>query len=60
MVRDPRGLNTLIYVQDKIAQGDVVLEYCKTQEMLADVLTKALPKDQFVKLKSLMGMRMSV
>ena len=51
------------YVQDKIAQGDVVLEYCKstkTQEMLADVLTKALPKDQFVKLRSLMGMRMSV
>ena len=48
------------YVQDKIAQGDGVLEYCKTQEMLADVLTKALPKDQFVKLRSLMGMRMFV
>ena len=48
------------YVQDKIAQGDVVLEYCKTQEILADVLTKALPKDLFVKRKSLMGMRLSV
>ena len=48
------------YVQDKSAQGDVVLEYCKTQEMLADVLTKALPIDQFVELRSLMGMRTSV
>ena len=47
------------YVQNKIAQGDFVLEYCKTQEMLADLLKKALPKDQFVKLRSLMGMRIS-
>ena len=36
------------------------MEYCKTREMFANVLTKALPKDQFVKLTSLMRMRISV
>ena len=29
-------------VHDKIAHGDVVLEYCKTQKMLAGVLTKTV------------------
>jgi hypothetical protein len=33
------------FVQERVENGKVTFEYCSTEEMMADVLTKALPKD---------------
>lgn len=34
----------LFFVREKIDDGIIRVEYCETQKMTADVLTKALPK----------------
>jgi hypothetical protein len=33
-----------LYVQERIASGDIILKYCKTEEMAADILTKVTSK----------------
>jgi hypothetical protein len=33
----------------------VSLTYCPTEDMVADILTKAVPRQQFEKLRNLMG-----
>lgn len=43
------------YVREAIQDGIITLEYCSTKEMVADLLTKPLPKVQFQKLRELMG-----
>ena len=40
------------YLREKAQHGDIQLIYCPTEEMIADVLTKALPKS-----KDLMGIK---
>ena len=37
------------FVSEKIEDGHIVLEYCPTQDMLADIMTKAILADQFTK-----------
>jgi hypothetical protein len=32
------------YLQEKVASLEIEFKYCPTEQMLADVLTKALPK----------------
>lgn len=44
------------FVRDQVSEGTVKLEYCPSKEMIADMLTKGLPKDQFVKLRQLAGL----
>ncbi len=44
------------FVRDQMSEGTVKLEYCPSKEMIADMLTKGLPKDQFVKLRQLAGL----
>jgi hypothetical protein len=39
------------FVQDRIASGEMKIEYCPTQEMVADFFTKPLQGSQFVKLR---------
>jgi len=45
------------FIRQHIAMNDVELVYCETEEMVADVMTKALPAKQHWKLISMMGMR---
>ena len=44
------------FVRDQVAEGTIKIEYCPTSEMIADMLTKGLPKVQFVKLREMIGL----
>jgi hypothetical protein len=39
------------YLKNKIEDGEVVLEYLPTQEMIADILTKPLQGEAFERLR---------
>ena len=44
------------FVRDQVGKGTVkLLKYCHMKEMVADMLTKGLPKNQFVKLRFMAG-----
>ncbi len=38
-----------------MSEGAVKLKYCPSNDMVADMLTKGLPKDQFIKLRQMAG-----
>ena len=38
------------FVRQCVRNGDIALQYCPTDRMVADILTKALPKAKFVPL----------
>ena len=44
------------FVRDKVTEGAIKVKYCPTTEMIADVLTKGLPKAQFVKIREMIGL----
>ena len=48
------------FIQDKIANGEIIVQYCDTNDMIADIFTKPLAKDKFNKLRGLMGMKQYV
>jgi transposase InsO family protein len=39
------------YIRQMVAAGRIIIEYCHTENMLADALTKALPRDVFCRLR---------
>ncbi|TXG56303.1 hypothetical protein EZV62_017616 [Acer yangbiense] len=43
------------FLREAEANKDIELEYCRTEEQLADIFTKALPKVRFELLRSLIG-----
>jgi len=43
------------FIRDLVAKEEILLEYCKTQDQLADVLTKALSKEKFCYFRGLFG-----
>ena len=43
------------FVREKVEDGQIVIKYCSTQDMLADLLTKPLPAEKFVKLRNKLG-----
>lgn len=43
------------FVRDCVEKGWVTLEYCPTKNQVADILTKAIPKEQFKALRSKLG-----
>ncbi|CAL9028826.1 unnamed protein product [Prunus brigantina] len=44
------------FLRDLCSDGKIVLEYCKSGEQVADILTKPLKQPAFEKLRSMMGM----
>jgi hypothetical protein len=45
------------FIRDLIKKGDVELIYCGTKEQLADIMTKPLKLEDFVKLRMLLGVQ---
>ena len=45
------------YVREAVIENTIGLVYCPTSEMTADILTKAIPKDQFIFLREKMGIK---
>ena len=43
------------YVREKVESKEVLLKYCPTKDMVADILTKYVSKTQFENLRKLMG-----
>ena len=43
------------FVREQVAVGTIAVDYVPTEEMVADVLTKALPRDKHHKLINMMG-----
>ena len=45
------------FVREKVDVGQVLLEYCPTEEMLTDLMTKPVPDAQFDYLRSKLGIK---
>jgi hypothetical protein len=43
------------FLRDQVNKGKLSLEYCSTNDQQADILTKAVKRDQFLKLRREMG-----
>ncbi len=43
------------YIREAVGKKDIELVYCPTDQMLADILTKGLPRPKFDELRSLIG-----
>lgn len=52
--------NKYHFVKDEVGSGRVTMEYVSTEEQLADLLTKALPKGAFIKFRDLLGLDSSL
>ena len=52
--------NKCHFIRDKISYGEIIIQYCDTNEIIADIFTKPLAKDKFNKLRALIGMRQYV
>ena len=44
------------FVREAVEQGTIILEYCRTDDMLADSFTKGLARDKFEKLRAGIGL----
>jgi hypothetical protein len=47
------------FVQERVENGEITFEYCSTEDMVIDVLIKALPKEQYNKLITMFGLETS-
>jgi len=43
------------FIRERVEQHEVELKYVSTKDMLADVFTKALPRETFEKFRTLLG-----
>ena len=44
------------YIREQVNNDKIRLEYCPTEDMLADLLTKGIGPEKFEKLRKLYGM----
>ena len=42
------------FLTDHVAKGDIIIKYCRTEDMIADALTKGLPKVPYQEFRELM------
>ena len=45
------------FVREQVNNGNVELIYCRSENMIADMLTKGLYRDHFVKLRQMAGVK---
>ena len=45
------------FVREQVALGEIELKYCQSENMLADILTKALPNERFSMLRESIGVQ---
>jgi hypothetical protein len=45
------------YIRELVQNNQIILNYCPTEEMIADTLTKGLMKNKFAKLRNEMGLK---
>ena len=45
------------FIREQVADGNIELKYCPTEDMIADMLTKGLQRDRFVKLRQSAGIQ---
>ena len=43
------------FIREAIEEGEVQLTFCKSEDQVADIFTKALPKEKFFKFRELLG-----
>ena len=48
------------FVREKVLDGTIGLQYCPTEEMLADILTKPIGKERFQRLRTRLGICQAV
>ena len=46
---------TFHFIRERIASSEIQVVYCPSSDMLADIMTKGLPKDRFEKLRNLLN-----
>jgi hypothetical protein len=46
-----------LFVREKVKNGDVHVERCKSEDMIADLMTKTFNRDRFQKLRAMLMMR---
>jgi hypothetical protein len=44
------------YIQDLIKDKEIVVEYCTSEYQIADIFTKPLKTNVFLKMKNMLGM----
>ena len=44
------------FIHELVREREIEIGYCKTEEQVADIFTKALKTETFVKLKKMLGM----
>ena len=45
------------FIRDAIEDGEVQLDFCRSEDQVADILTKALQRDRFQQLRDALGIR---
>ncbi len=43
------------FIRERIQNSEIRLEYCSTKDMLADIFTKQLPREQFQRFRTELG-----
>ena len=45
------------FIREALQEGVINMKFCRSEEQLADIFTKALPKDRFKQLRSNLGVK---